>query len=240
MKTSWAHRAGAVMAVLLLSASIARAAGTQLLVSNVQAQQRQFTAIWDVTYDLETVGGIVATVSLSLSTDSGATYPNLCATVTGDIGVGVLPGVGKHIVWNAGADFPGLSSAACQLRVTADDDQVPCVDISGSWISSPGSISWVISQSDCEITAGGITSGGGGASLTASISDNNVVSGIWVESSSVCAGTRQFSLTLNVNAAGTVMTSASSVSGFNCPGPDSLSEWESMDFGVVTFVRQSK
>lgn len=123
MKASWAHRIGAVMVVLLLSASNALAAGTQLLVSNVQAQQRQFTAMWDVTYDLETVGDIAVTVSLSLSTDSGTTYPNVCATVSGDIGVGVPPGTGKHIVWDAGADFPGLSRPTCRLRVTADDGQ---------------------------------------------------------------------------------------------------------------------
>jgi formylglycine-generating enzyme required for sulfatase activity len=118
MKTT---RVGVIMAVLLLSATLVHAQGTQLLVSNVQAQQRQFTATWDVTYDLESVGDIAVTVSLFLSTDSGATYPNLCATVSGDIGAGVLPGTGKHIVWNAGVGFPGLSSATCRLRVTADD-----------------------------------------------------------------------------------------------------------------------
>jgi formylglycine-generating enzyme required for sulfatase activity len=62
-------------------------------------------------------------VGLSLSTDSGANYPNPCATVSGDVGSGVPPGTGKHIVWNAGADFPGLASASCRLRVTADDGQ---------------------------------------------------------------------------------------------------------------------
>jgi formylglycine-generating enzyme required for sulfatase activity len=107
---------------------------TQLLVTNVQAQQRQFTATWDVTYDLETVGDIAVTVSLFLSTDSGASYPNLCATVTGDIGSEVLPGTGKHIVWNAGADFPGLSSATCRLRVTADDGQS---EIPAGFVSIP-------------------------------------------------------------------------------------------------------
>jgi formylglycine-generating enzyme required for sulfatase activity len=123
MKTTWRSRVGAIMAVLVLSATLVQAQGTQLLVSNVQAQQRQFTATWDVTYDLETVGDIAVTVSLFLSTDSGASYPNLCATVSGDVGAGVLAGTGKHIVWNAGADFPGLSSPTCRLRVTADDGQ---------------------------------------------------------------------------------------------------------------------
>ena len=121
MKTSRAMTASAVMAVLLCSAALVEAAGTRLLVSNVQAQQRQFTAIWDVTYDLETVGDTAVTVSLALSTDSGVTYPSLCARATGDFGAGVLPGTGKHIVWNAGADFPGLNSLICRLRVTAED-----------------------------------------------------------------------------------------------------------------------
>jgi formylglycine-generating enzyme required for sulfatase activity len=121
MKTTWGYRAVVIMAVLLLSATLVQAQGTQLLVTNVQVQQRQFTATWDVTYDLETVGDIAVTVSLFLSTDGGASYPNLCATVSGDIGAGVLPGTGKHIVWNAGAAFPGLSSSTCRLQVTADD-----------------------------------------------------------------------------------------------------------------------
>jgi formylglycine-generating enzyme required for sulfatase activity len=121
MKTTWGSRAVVIMTVLLLSATLVHAQGTQLLVTNVQAQQRQFTATWDVTYDLETVGDIAVTVSLFLSTDSGATYPNLCATVSGDVGAGVLPGTGKHIVWDAGTDFPGFSSMTCRLRVTADD-----------------------------------------------------------------------------------------------------------------------
>jgi formylglycine-generating enzyme required for sulfatase activity len=117
----WPH-AGLLAIALLLGASLAYAQGTQLLVSNVQVQQRQFTAVFDVTYDLETVGDLPVWVSLFLSTDGGASYPNICATVTGDVGAGVLPGSGKHIVWDAGADFPGFSSATCRLRVTVHDD----------------------------------------------------------------------------------------------------------------------
>jgi formylglycine-generating enzyme required for sulfatase activity len=123
MKTTWMPRVSVMMTVLVLGATLAQAHGTQLLVSNVQAQQRQFTATWDVTYDLETIGDLAVTVSLSLSTDSGANYPNLCTTVSGEIGAGVLPGTGKYIIWNAGADFPGLSIPTCRLRVTADDGQ---------------------------------------------------------------------------------------------------------------------
>lgn len=123
MKTTWGSRT-VIIAALLLGATIAHAQGTQLLVSNVQVQQRQFTATWDVTYDLETVGDIAVTVSLFLSTDSGATYPHLCAQVTGDVGAGVSPGTGKHIVWDAGTELGSFSSTTCRLRVTADDGVV--------------------------------------------------------------------------------------------------------------------
>ncbi len=111
-------------AAILFGVPASHAGSNELLVSNVQAAMAPQTASVDVWYSLETVDGGPVTVSLSLSTDSGATYPHLCETVSGDIGDGVLPGIGKHIVWNAGADFPGLSSATCRLRVTADDGQV--------------------------------------------------------------------------------------------------------------------
>ncbi len=121
MKAAWWHRYGVIAAVLLLGTANAWAKGVQLLVSNVQAQQRPGTTLVDVTYDLETIGDLPVWVSLFLSTDSGASYPNLCHTVSGDVGSGVLPGTVRHIVWDAATDFPGFSSTTCRLRVTADD-----------------------------------------------------------------------------------------------------------------------
>jgi formylglycine-generating enzyme required for sulfatase activity len=110
-----------IMAALLLSATIAQAQGDDLLVYRVQAAQLPLTGLVDVWYKLQTVGGGPVRVRLYLSTDGGISYPFLCQAVTGDVGDGVLPGASRHIVWNAGADFPGFSSATCQLRVTADD-----------------------------------------------------------------------------------------------------------------------
>lgn len=114
-------RRTALVVAALLTSTMARAVGTQLLVANVQVQQRPFLAVWDVTYDLETVGDLPATVNLFLSIDGGLTYPKLCRIVAGDVGSGVLPGSSRHIVWNAGEDCPGLSNTTCRLRVTGDD-----------------------------------------------------------------------------------------------------------------------
>jgi formylglycine-generating enzyme required for sulfatase activity len=123
MKTSLWTRAGVIAAALVLSASLAHAQGVDLLVTNVQAQQRPGTYLVDITYDLETVGDIAVTVSLSLSADSGATYPFACQSTTGHFGAGVLPGTNRQIVWDAGTDFPGFTGTTCRLRVTADDGQ---------------------------------------------------------------------------------------------------------------------
>jgi len=123
MKTLLWTRVGVITAALMLCSSLAHAQGVDLLVTNVQAQQRPGTYLVDITYDLETVGDVAVTVSLSLSTDSGATYPFACQSATGHFGAGVLPGTNRQIVWDAGADFPGFTSTTCRLRVTADDGQ---------------------------------------------------------------------------------------------------------------------
>jgi formylglycine-generating enzyme required for sulfatase activity len=110
-----------IMAVLLLSVALAHAQCTELLVYQVQAAQLPGTALVDVWYKLQTVGGEPVTVRLFLSTDAGTSYPFLCQAVTGDVGAGVLPGISRRIVWHAGTEFPGFSSTICRLRVTADD-----------------------------------------------------------------------------------------------------------------------
>ena len=121
MKTIWFAGVGLVAAAILMNAAPLAAQGDELLVSNVQVQQQPFSSLVHVTYDLETVGDAAVAVSLSLSTDGGATFPHSCTAVTGDVGAGVAPGVGKQITWDAGLDFPAFADPDCVLRVTADD-----------------------------------------------------------------------------------------------------------------------
>jgi hypothetical protein len=67
-----------IMAVLLLSATLAHAQGAELLVYQVQAAQLPGTALVDVWYKLQTVGGEPVTVRLFLSppsTTSSASMP---------------------------------------------------------------------------------------------------------------------------------------------------------------------
>lgn len=121
MRTTWRTRASLVTGLLVLCTAVSHPQGDELHVTNVQVQQRPFSALVDVVYDLETIGDFAVTVRLFLSTDSGISYPHLCQAVSGDVDSGVLPGTSRQIVWDAGVEFPGFSSPTCRLRVTADD-----------------------------------------------------------------------------------------------------------------------
>lgn len=121
MKTSQWTRTGMIALVVLLCSSVTPVQADELLVDQVQVAQRPGTPLVDVWYNLQTVAGEPVTITLYLSTDAGASYPHHCPSVTGDVGAGNLAGTNLHIVWDAGADFPGLNSQTCQLRVTADD-----------------------------------------------------------------------------------------------------------------------
>lgn len=99
----------------------AGAAQAQLAVGNVQVAHRPFTALYDITYDLQTVGGMPVTIRLYLSSDGGTAFPLLCTAVAGDVGDDVLPGLARGIVWNAAVDAPSLSGTSVRVRVVADD-----------------------------------------------------------------------------------------------------------------------
>ena len=90
-------------------------------VTNVVAVQRSGTKLVDVTYDLYDADGHAMTVALYISSDGGVSFPIQCVTVTGDVGAGILSGTGRHIEWDAGADYPGHVGETYAPKVTADD-----------------------------------------------------------------------------------------------------------------------
>ena len=94
-------------------------------VTNVVAVQRFGTKLVDVTYDVLDADGHAVTVALYISPDGGVSFPIQGVTVTGDVGAGVLSGMGRHIVWDAGADYPGNVGDTYAPKVTADDGQTP-------------------------------------------------------------------------------------------------------------------
>ena len=85
-------------------------------VGNVSfAQRPDRSGLVDVSYNL--LGGS-SSVALAVSYDGGTTF-NAVQGLTGDVGTAISAGSAKHIVWNAGADYPSSGSANVKMRVTA-------------------------------------------------------------------------------------------------------------------------
>jgi len=94
------------------------------VVSNAHAEQRAGTRLVDITYDVADPDGDVMTVSVQISDNGGSTFDISAQTFSGDIGEGIISGVGKRIVWDAGADAPHSFGTNYVARVTADDGVV--------------------------------------------------------------------------------------------------------------------
>jgi formylglycine-generating enzyme required for sulfatase activity len=119
-------RHGAVLLCLLLFCGANHAtAGAPPVVSNVRAAQRSGTAYVDITYDLADPDSSSLTVTVAVSTDAGTTWFYPAASLTGQVGSGIAPGVGKQVVWNAGSDLPAKLFANVRVQVTADDAAAP-------------------------------------------------------------------------------------------------------------------
>ncbi|MHC4738452.1 MAG: SUMF1/EgtB/PvdO family nonheme iron enzyme [Planctomycetota bacterium] len=98
---------------------------TPPVVSNVTASQRtDGSKLVDIYYDLDDVDGDLCTVSVEVSDDGGSSWGVTAVSLTGDIGEDIMPGTGKHIIWDCGADLPGAYGTDYQVRVYADDGVV--------------------------------------------------------------------------------------------------------------------
>ncbi len=90
-------------------------------ISNVRASQREDTKLVDIYYDAADADGDLLKVRVEVSDNDGVKYSIPAKTFTGDIGEGVSPGVGKHIVWDAGTDWDGEYSDKMRVKVFAID-----------------------------------------------------------------------------------------------------------------------
>jgi formylglycine-generating enzyme required for sulfatase activity len=98
-------------------------AGYAPVVTNVQAKQRSGTLLVDITYDVEYPDGGTMVISVEISSDRGQTWRVPAHSFSGDVGRGIRPGTGKHIVWDAGADLPGAHGVNYRPRVIAEIGQ---------------------------------------------------------------------------------------------------------------------
>ena len=83
------------------------------IIANVQVSQRAGTKLVDVAYDLTDADGLAQTVWINVSGDGGLSWTIPSGSVSGNVGSGITPGTGKHIVWNAGQDWNGQFVPNC-------------------------------------------------------------------------------------------------------------------------------
>ncbi len=97
-------------------------------VNNVFTNQHtDGSKIIDIYYDLFDWEGDTCDIILMLSEDGGLNFtliPTL-AYLSGDIGVGINPGPGKHIVWDAGSESFYLDGDNYVFQITAEDNTLP-------------------------------------------------------------------------------------------------------------------
>jgi len=91
----------AIMQVLALQTAVF---SQQVTVKNVSFEQDKDVII--ITYDLFGSFKNKYSVTVSLSEDSGTTFPIKPRTIHGDVGMDVTPGLQKQIIWDFMQDFP--------------------------------------------------------------------------------------------------------------------------------------
>ena len=109
-----------VVAGIAMAAAVAWT-GLAETVTNVRGRQRENSNLIDIYYDIEATDGGKYTVKVEIE---GRTNEVTAATFTGDVGDGIAPGRNRHILWNAGADWPGKKGdVRVIVTATKQDDK---------------------------------------------------------------------------------------------------------------------
>jgi formylglycine-generating enzyme required for sulfatase activity len=95
------------------------------VVSNIRASQIAGTKNVEILYDVSDADGDALTIGVQVSGDAGSTYTIPATALSGQVSAGVLSGLNRRIVWNAGADWNGQFVGSAKVRVTASDGTTP-------------------------------------------------------------------------------------------------------------------
>ena len=112
-----------VLGIAVVMVAWVACANTPPSITNVRASQREGTKLVDIYYDAADADGDLLKVRIEISDNDGAKYSVPAFSLTGDIGEGIAPGAGKHIVWDAGTDWDGEYSDQMRVKVFAIDAQ---------------------------------------------------------------------------------------------------------------------
>lgn len=103
------------------------------VVTNVQAEQISGTGLVRVTFDVSDAEGDQVSARLMASSNGGTTFDLLAITVAGDALAPMAPGLGKEIIWNAAADYPGRYWGQVVAKVVCSDGML----VSGEMVLVP-------------------------------------------------------------------------------------------------------
>ena len=112
-----------LIGIAVAMSALAVCANTPPAITNVRASQREGTKFVDIYYDAADADNDLLKVRIEISDNDGAKYSVPAFSLTGDIGEGIAPGTGKHIVWDAGTDWDGEYSDQMRVKVFAIDAQ---------------------------------------------------------------------------------------------------------------------
>ena len=112
-----------LIGIAVAMSALAVCANTPPAITNVRASQREGTKLVDIYYDAADADNDLLKVRIEISDNDGAKYSVPAFSLTGDIGEGIAPGTGKHIVWDAGTDWDGEYSDQMRVKVFAIDAQ---------------------------------------------------------------------------------------------------------------------
>ena len=110
-----------LIAVWLMVASACQVLAVDPVVSNVQAKQREGSRLVDITYDVADPDSPTLTVYLKVSPDGGKTWKGPVVMVNGDVGLHIVPGTAKKLIWDAGKEMPNQFGVKYRYKVGASD-----------------------------------------------------------------------------------------------------------------------
>lgn len=84
----------------------------------VAAQRTDGSKLVDIRYDILPAVSRNVSVAVAVSDDGGTSHAITPTMLSGDVGPSVKTGTGKHVVWDAGKELPGVFGANYQIRIT--------------------------------------------------------------------------------------------------------------------------
>ena len=88
-------------------------------VTNVRGIQRENSKLVDIYYDINATDYGTYTVGIEIE---GRTIAVTASTFTGDVGEGVTPGANRHVIWDAGTDWPNKKGDVKAIVTATKED----------------------------------------------------------------------------------------------------------------------